>query len=807
MIRKVPLALLLLACGLALGLFVATQGVLQAAPPPPAYQELLQRGYASQEQGDIPAARAAYQALLDNPAAAHSARDEALFRLGLIAYQEGDWAAASAAMRPFAQDPLAVALRPEVHYLLAQMARQEGNWSEAASQLEAYLSAAPVLSDMLHLQVADAYAQQAQPQQAILHYQAALQSPYSSPYRILAALAGAQLNANRPAEALATWQAAFNRAPADASRATALFAIANLTNPSGGISLDAAKYSATLQSLVTRYPATSQGYQAMLRLEQMGLPLAPYTRGLIAFNSGNYVAAQVSFQAATAADTSFETDAYYYLGRTLRRLKHLPEAITALKTYVESNPKKEQAANFGAAYLELASAYLDQGNETNAVQVYQRLATDYVDLPQAETALWRLVERDEVAHALLQAIPRYQSLAEHFPQSNNAIDARFMQGLSYYRLRDCANAPVAWQFLADNPNPEVRSRGLYWQARCAQGQQRQEAQRLAQQAAAADPSGYYSLLAQSMLSSPGPILEDVSLAGDDGSAAALERWLVGWANSQQTPDWQALDREIQNQPHYQRGVLLLRMQLFDQARQEFNTLLDIYKQTPLANYRLALLLSGMGQYRQAIPAAVRVAALAPARRLSLSPLYLRRLAYPVPYAALMADTARQYHIDPALLVSLVRQESAFDAQAVSSAQAQGLTQVVPATAKDIAGHLDIAAFRQSDLFRPLVSLRFGAYYLAVQLKGRPSEFQALAAYNAGGTNAWRWTGLVDGEDPQVFVELIDFPETQRYVRWIAENLAQYRFLYPDLFPAEKVSVSEIIPASGITSASTERNGS
>src|SRR5205807_7138684 len=112
-------------------------------------------------------------------------------------------------------------------------------------------------------------------------------------------------------------------------------------------------------------------------------------------------------------------------------------------------------------------------------------------------------------------------------------------------------------------------------------------------------------------------------------------------------------------------------------------------------------------------------------------------------------------------LGLLRQESWFGSHALSSADARGLTQVLPSTGVGIARSLGRPSFDAEDLYRPRESVTFGAWYLAEQtrsLGGRP--LLALAAYNGGSGNARRWSGQNLGVDPDDFVDAIDFAETR-----------------------------------------------
>jgi soluble lytic murein transglycosylase len=102
------------------------------------------------------------------------------------------------------------------------------------------------------------------------------------------------------------------------------------------------------------------------------------------------------------------------------------------------------------------------------------------------------------------------------------------------------------------------------------------------------------------------------------------------------------------------------------------------------------------------------------------------------------DAAVAEGVPPLLLLALVRQESAFNPQAGSSAQAYGLTQVIGPTGRQIAASLGVP-WEPALLFEPASSLRFGAHYLATQLDAFDGDvLAALAAYNGGPANARRW---------------------------------------------------------------------
>ncbi len=125
-----------------------------------------------------------------------------------------------------------------------------------------------------------------------------------------------------------------------------------------------------------------------------------------------------------------------------------------------------------------------------------------------------------------------------------------------------------------------------------------------------------------------------------------------------------------------------------------------------------------------------------------------------PFAAEISAAASKHGVDPALLAGLVEQESNFNPNAGSPAGAQGLTQLMPATA---------ASLGVTNVHDPVQALDGGAKYLRQQLDRFDGDVaRALAAYNAGPGAVERFGGVPP------------YAETQEYVRRVQANAAEYR---------------------------------
>ncbi len=157
---------------------------------------------------------------------------------------------------------------------------------------------------------------------------------------------------------------------------------------------------------------------------------------------------------------------------------------------------------------------------------------------------------------------------------------------------------------------------------------------------------------------------------------------------------------------------------------------------------------------------------------------LLRIIYPFPYRDIVLAEARERKLDPYLVAGLIRQESQFKADAVSSAGAVGLMQVMPGTGGLLARQMGIHRFDADMLERAEVNLHLGTAFLADLLDTYGGDVPAvLAAYNAGPSRIDRWKQFPEYRDPELFTERIPYDETRNYVKIVQRNARIYAALY------------------------------
>jgi soluble lytic murein transglycosylase len=157
---------------------------------------------------------------------------------------------------------------------------------------------------------------------------------------------------------------------------------------------------------------------------------------------------------------------------------------------------------------------------------------------------------------------------------------------------------------------------------------------------------------------------------------------------------------------------------------------------------------------------------------------VREIALPLRHEDIIRQQAKDKGLDPALIAGVIYAESHFIDGRTSSAGAQGLMQLTPATAQYIAQKSGGTAFRVSDLGTPQVNIAYGAFYLRYLMERYGDDVPlVLAAYNAGEGNVDKWIARARAKDKALDIDAIPFGETRSYVTKVLDARRQYRTSY------------------------------
>lgn len=539
---------------------------------------------------------------------------------------------------------------------------------------------------------------------------------------------------------------------------------------------------AAYQDAVENYPTSYDSYSALLALVDAGESVGELNRGLVDYYAGKYGPALAAFDRYLQSAPQDPGTAYYYEGQSSLYLGNYSQAITAWDKVIQNYPNHRfwDKAVEQKAYTQWA--YLDQYPE--AIQTLLDFVKVAPNHPRAGEFLFDAAQVAERAAKLDQAASLWEKVSVQYPEYEQANRALFLAGISRYRMGDFAGAYATFQhLLAQSTTLGDRAMATLWigKAQNARGE-KDAALQAWQQAASIDPTGYYSERARDLARNRLPFTppQTYDLALDQTSERAkADAWVLSTFSLPANTDLTGLGT-LTSDPYFQRGNELWSLGLYSQARNEFEQLRLASKNDPIQSYQLANYLAKLGIYRTASLASRQVLTLAGMDDAATmnAPLWFNRLRFGTYYSDLINQAAQENGFHPLFLYSVVRQESLFESFANSSAAAGGLMQIIPSTGDSIAKNLGWPKnYSTGDLYRPIVSIRFGSFYLASQRSSFDGDlYAALAAYNGGPGNSAEWKKLSQG-DPDLFLEVIRYSETRDYIRMIYEIFSIYRNLY------------------------------
>ena len=187
------------------------------------------------------------------------------------------------------------------------------------------------------------------------------------------------------------------------------------------------------------------------------------------------------------------------------------------------------------------------------------------------------------------------------------------------------------------------------------------------------------------------------------------------------------------------------------------------------------------------------------RKLSEVPSNVWKVLFPFPYEAVIRREADRNNFDPMFAAGLIRQESTFQADAVSHADAIGLMQILPKTGRLLAKQRKIR-YTKNSLFDPNINIELGMLYIANLTRATGGPEYAAAAYNAGEDRIALWKSERTYEEVPELVESIPFTETREYVQIVLRNTDMYRALYGET-PKSTVSAATPKPSAYLTAQS------
>ncbi|MCW5878507.1 MAG: tetratricopeptide repeat protein [Anaerolineales bacterium] len=727
---------------------------------------------------------------------------QAAARLGMarVYRQRGEFTRARDALQALSLEYADTPAAARAYYALGQVYQDLNNPLAAAEAYQQYLDASPGLLDSyVHERRGDLFYQAANYPAAIEAYQLAADSPrLGDPLNLQVKIGNMQLTAGDRAAAIVSYQAVFEATGNDYLRADLDLLIGRAYRDLG----DTATAYERFQHAVNSYPLAFSSHAALVELVNAGQPVSEFQRGLV-----NYHAA-VTTQAATCGASSqaavelyilaiaafdrylqanpdtTDDSAAYYRALSLRAMGDYPAALQAWDRLINDYA---YAANWVDAYRQKArTQWLCQQDYDGAIETLLTFVARTPSQPASAEFLFLAGQIAQNGGRLTRSVEIWPRVANEYPSSSHAYNAIYRAGISAYRLGNFVEAQGLFlRAFQSALSLEEEAQSQFWFGKALQAQDDEDGARSAwTRAAAADPTGYYSERSADLLAGRAPFQPPANFSFDydvEAERREAEAWLRTAFVLPADTDL-SVPGPLLSDPRFQRGTELWKLGEYELARAQFESLRQNLTTDAANSYRLANYLIDLGLYRTGIFAArevLNMQSMSDAATLTSAPVYFNRLRFGAYYKDLvLAETAKE-GLDPLFFYSMMRQESLFEGFVTSSAGAYGLMQIIPATADYLVGLTNWPPnFEYDDLYRPYVSIPLGAHYLAIQTNGYEGDmYAALAAYNAGPGNASYWQGLLDEDDPDLYLEVITFAETHNHIRSIYELYNIYRDLY------------------------------
>ncbi len=421
----------------------------------------------------------------------------------------------------------------------------------------------------------------------------------------------------------------------------------------------------------------------------------------------------------------------------------------AFKSYLALGGPKAPDALF-----DLARVYWHRKDTAGAREYFRQLVARFPGSGLAAGAMLRIGRTYEDEGRFDQARSAYLQLVAARPHSQPAADARFRSVWLLYRHHRFSEAASGFEAMKPRAaDASERAMYEYWNARSLeQAGQDDRARQIFSDLAYSTVTNYYPAMAGRRVGEP----------RIDLPAAALD--------PPGTPSSPAGRASF----HLQRVLALKALALNQLELAELRRLQQVAEDSRTMRLFLLAEFQEAGGYHDATMMAGAMAA-----RGEISNRLAERIRYPRAFWNDFSQAAARTGVKPDLLLALARQESLFDPNARSIADARGVMQLLPSTAEKVAARAGVTQSR-IDLYDPSVNIELGSANVKMMLamfNGNP--FRAIAAYNAGEEAVQRWDARYAGPDDE-WVENIEYSETRNYVKKVVGGMREYQMLYPTL---------------------------
>ncbi len=427
------------------------------------------------------------------------------------------------------------------------------------------------------------------------------------------------------------------------------------------------------------------------------------------------------------------------------------------------------------AHFTIAECYRRLDNYPQFKQTVEDMRPAFAGSRWREEALFSIGNYNLVRRNLTDSMSFYRMIVEEFPRGSRAEDCHWRIAWHEYRQGNFRQAlDLFVEHLSRFASSGYRPAALYWAGRCQQNLgELAEAVQIYRAVADDFPAQYYGQLARKRLAS----LNDSAKAAYQ--TVSRRETVISEFSRKPSRETQTDLAEVRKASvnDWPRVRALAQVQLFELAAWELLRP-QVYGSSKAIEFQAAQLFYKGKNFYQTTRTLRRIFPNYLELPFASLPREVWEMFYPANYDSIIFRETKKYSIDPWLIMALIRQESSFNPKAVSAANAHGLMQLLPSTARRLAKRMGVPRPSVASLYDPDLNIRLGTQYfsdLLTQFNGQKDK--VLAGYNAGENRVESWLGEGNYADSAEFVENIPFSETRNYVKIIFRNYFFYRKLH------------------------------
>jgi soluble lytic murein transglycosylase len=454
------------------------------------------------------------------------------------------------------------------------------------------------------------------------------------------------------------------------------------------------------------------------------------------------------------------------------RMSSPQSALDALARVRSRTPKEQSETLYYTGIAQIALRRTDA-----ALATLNELRRADSNSERAGNLLYELGRSSDRAGQTAAAASYYEQLVKQFPRGEQADEAHFWLGWRAHETKDYRrSSDLLLEHLAEySDSTDNRGKAAFWAAMDARrAGDKGRALTLFRALLKRYSAGWYGVNADRHIA-------ELERAGVKAEVVApnsqLARAIDGLQGIVVTPE--SIGQT--ERPRLEKAEQLMKIALYDQSMEELKAARATASNSPLINLRMAQVFRAQNENAAAINTLRRAY---PDYAQALPEEMTREvwdIFYPLKYWTNIQQEARRHQIDPYLVAGLIRQETIFNPQARSRANAYGLMQLLPSTGRMVSRKYSLGggSVTVADLYNPILNIQLGTAYLADMIDDFGRFEYAAAAYNGGPSRVTRWLRELPTGEIEEWVDSIPISETRLYVQGVWRNARQYQRLYDE----------------------------